>query len=128
MGALSVSERKALCLNVYNMLLIHAFVVLGPPSNNTASRLQFFNSATYILGGADYSLFDIENGLLRGNRKFLGSKPFKKGDPRRAVALSGNQVDERIHFGLVCGAEVRFFFFFFFCGPSLRKCLTWQHH
>ena len=34
--------------------------------------LQFFNTVRYIIGGQSYSLQDIENGVLRANRKGVG--------------------------------------------------------
>lgn len=67
--------------------------------------LQFFNYTSYIIGGHRYSLQDIENGILRSNRKAVGalSLPFKKNDPRLKVALAKNE--PLIHFALVCGAK-----------------------
>ena len=84
---------------------------------------QFFNTISYIIGGHSYSLNDIENGILRANRKAIGAlkKPFGKNDPRLAVALS--EPEPKVHFGLVCGAKS--------CPPIKtytpkvwKKCLT----
>ena len=72
LGALSLPEKKAFCLNVYNTLLIHAFVDIGAP-HNSASRLKFFTTAAYDIGGHVYSLNDIEHGILRGNSKHMGA-------------------------------------------------------
>ena len=33
---------------------------------------QFFNNVRYLIGGQVYSLQDIENGVLRANRKGVG--------------------------------------------------------
>ncbi|XP_071495825.1 uncharacterized protein, partial [Diadema antillarum] len=65
----------------------------------------FFNYVSYVIGGHLYSLNDIENGVLRANRKPIGalSKPFSKGDPRLKVALHLHE--PLIHFALVCGAK-----------------------
>ena len=48
---------------------------------------------------------DIENGVLRSNRKPIGSlrKPFQKNDPRLSIALIN--CEPKIHFALVCGAK-----------------------
>lgn len=66
---------------------------------------QFFNTVKYIIGGQEYSLQDIENGVLRGNKKGVGMimRPFGKSDPRLKVALEEHE--PLIHFGLVCGAK-----------------------
>ena len=63
----------------------------------------------YNIGGQDYSLNDIENGVLRANRASFATlfrTPFKPDDPRLSseakVAL--DQVEPRVHFALNCGA------------------------
>lgn len=49
--------------------------------------LQFFNYVSYLIGGEVFTLQDIENGVLRGNRKGMAQilKPFSKSDPRLQV-------------------------------------------
>ncbi|PVD23300.1 hypothetical protein C0Q70_16566 [Pomacea canaliculata] len=100
----SKEEKLAFFINVYNALVIHANIVLGPPVN-LWQRYKFFNTVKYIIGGQEYSLQDIENGVLRGNKKGVGMimRPFGKSDPRLKVALEEHE--PLIHFGLVCGAK-----------------------
>ena len=45
---------------------------------------QFFNSTSYVIGGLVFSLNDIENGVLRANRRAVGAwgRPFGRTDPR----------------------------------------------
>ena len=52
-----------------------------------------------------FSLDEIENGVLRGNRRGPAAlfKPFGKGDPRLEVAL--DEAEPLVHFALVCGAK-----------------------
>eukprot|EP00186_Timspurckia_oligopyrenoides_P004184 CAMPEP_0182446372 /NCGR_PEP_ID=MMETSP1172-20130603/4158_1 /TAXON_ID=708627 /ORGANISM="Timspurckia oligopyrenoides, Strain CCMP3278" /LENGTH=310 /DNA_ID=CAMNT_0024642289 /DNA_START=234 /DNA_END=1166 /DNA_ORIENTATION=- len=114
-SSMNRSEKLAFFLNVYNSLLIHAMAVVEKPPSSVLARLVFYSSAKYSIGGLIYSLNDIENGILRGNRKPpapLSPKPFKKGDPRLRVVVP-DPVDERIHFALNCGAKscppIRFF-------------------
>uniref|UniRef100_A0A7S1TME2 DUF547 domain-containing protein n=2 Tax=Erythrolobus australicus TaxID=1077150 RepID=A0A7S1TME2_9RHOD len=103
-------------MNVYNSLLIHAMAVAEKPPTSIVQRLKFYGRAKYNIGGAIYSLNDIENGVLRANAKSpapFSQKPFKKSDPRLKVAFTEDSKDERIHFALNCGARscppVRFF-------------------
>ncbi|XP_071482821.1 uncharacterized protein, partial [Diadema antillarum] len=100
----SREEKLAFFINIYNALVIHAYVEVGPPTNMW-QRYKFFNYVSYVIGGHLYSLNDIENGVLRANRKPIGalSKPFSKGDPRLKVALHLHE--PLIHFALVCGAK-----------------------
>ncbi len=65
---LSDNEKKAFFINLYNALVIHATVVLGVP-RTSAGRGAFFSTSSYAVGGATYSLDDIEHGVLRGNRR-----------------------------------------------------------
>lgn len=96
--------RKAFFINVYNALVIHSTVENGPPSN-WLSRIKFFDKTSYIIGGHSYSLNDIENGVLRANKRGPVQlfPPFGKSDPRRVICLI--QLDPRIHFALNCGAR-----------------------
>ncbi|ELU10998.1 hypothetical protein CAPTEDRAFT_203097 [Capitella teleta] len=100
----SRDEKVAFFINIYNALVIHANIVRGPPSN-LWQRYKFFNTVQYIIGGQTYSLQDIENGVLRANRKGVGMlfKPFGKNDPRLKISLE--TPEPLIHFALVCGAK-----------------------
>ncbi|GFO19280.1 glutaredoxin [Plakobranchus ocellatus] len=64
-------EKLAFFINIYNALVIHASVERGPPTS-LWGRYRFFNGTKYIIGGHPYSLQDIENGVLRANRKGVG--------------------------------------------------------
>ncbi|KAG0714129.1 hypothetical protein GWK47_014715 [Chionoecetes opilio] len=101
---LAQDESKAFFINIYNALVIHATVMNGPPSN-WFSRLRFFDKMCYIIGGHAYSLNDIENGVLRANKRGAAQifAPFGSSDPR--LKTSNIQVDPRIHFALNCGAK-----------------------
>lgn len=100
----SGDEKVAFFINIYNALVIHANVAFGPPVN-LWQRYKFFNTVRYIIGGHAYSLQDIENGVLRANRKGVGMlfRPFSQSDPRLRVALE--DPEPFIHFALVCGAK-----------------------
>ncbi|KAI1899554.1 hypothetical protein AGOR_G00062980 [Albula goreensis] len=102
--ALRREEKLAFFINIYNALVIHGNLRLGAPKNMW-QRYRFFNYVSYLIGGEVYTLQDIENGVLRGNRKGIAQilKPFSKSDPRLQVALP--EVEPLIHFALNCGAK-----------------------
>eukprot|EP00756_Hemistasia_phaeocysticola_P062635 Hpha_TRINITY_DN6090_c0_g1::TRINITY_DN6090_c0_g1_i1::g.63462::m.63462 len=97
-------SRLAFVINLYNVAIIHAFSVVGIPSTDW-QRYNYFDDVKYDVGGLVYSLNDLENGLLRGNRNppYHLFKPFGGSDPRREVML--RSPDNRIHFALNCGAK-----------------------
>eukprot|EP00039_Didymoeca_costata_P003691 m.69194 g.69194 ORF g.69194 m.69194 type:complete len:503 (+) comp12031_c1_seq1:366-1874(+) len=96
--------RIAFTINLYNLLIIHAFVQVGIATSDW-QRLSYFDLIGYNIGGNNYSLNDLENGILRGNKTapYHFSKPFSTSDPRAAAALP--QAEHRIHFALNCGAK-----------------------
>ena len=103
-AAMCNNERIAFVLNVYNVCILHAFAKFGRPESGLA-RAAFFNCVSCNVGGHIFSLSELESGILRGNRPppyTLAGAPFKRGDPRAAIALP--TCDERIHFALNCGA------------------------
>ncbi|XP_071002731.1 uncharacterized protein [Oncorhynchus clarkii lewisi] len=101
--SLTREEKLAFFINTYNALVIHGNVRMGAPTN-TWQRYKFFNYVSYLIGGEVFTLQDIENGVLRGNRKGVAQllKPFSKTDPRLQVALP--DAEPLIHFALNCGA------------------------
>ncbi|KAI8470738.1 MAG: glutaredoxin-like protein [Monoraphidium minutum] len=125
LSPLSHDALSAFAINAYNALVVHALVTHGSERyRSTVGRAQFFQkaraararaAACYVIGGSRYTLDDLENGVLRGNRPpasslgmllgcpALSSGPFVQGDPRAAKVV--DPVDARIHFALVCGAK-----------------------
>jgi len=101
--SLPENERKAFFINIYNTLMIHAYVRNGFPSSFW-SRFKFFTTNSYMIGGQNYSLDDIEHGVLRNNKRSLLAfqPPFSNADPRLEASIP---LDPRIHFALVCGAK-----------------------
>lgn len=103
LASLSNDEKKAMFINLYNSLVIHGFIAVGPPTG-VWKRRRFFKNVSYNVGGHIFSLNDIENGILRGNKEppYSFSKQFSRNDPRLPFICT---LDHRIHFALVCGAK-----------------------
>ena len=101
---MSKEEIIAMFINIYNALVVHGIVSRGAPSNHLV-RYQFFKNVSYVIAGNNYSLNDIENGVLRANRKGMADlcKPFSAGDPRLSVALEAPE--PRVHFALNCASK-----------------------
>lgn len=97
--------RRAFVINLYNMMVTHAFIRLGVPTSDLA-RLNYFDNARYQLGRKHrpLSLNELENGILRGNRK-APYHLFKYINKNCDLASLVLPVDHRIHFALNCGAK-----------------------
>lgn len=102
--SLSRDEKLAFFINIYNALVIHGNISFGFPTSQL-QRYKFFNNCKYLISGHEYSLQDVENGVLRANRKGVGqlTHPFGQDDSRLEVALKKHE--PLIHFALVCGAK-----------------------
>jgi len=90
--------------NVFNTLVIHGVIELKI-CESVKEVPFFFERVKYTIGGYDYSLSDIEHGILRGNKvppfRLVGR--FPGNDPRLAFCVSSP--DPRIHFALVCASR-----------------------
>eukprot|EP00568_Trieres_chinensis_P004154 CAMPEP_0183294828 /NCGR_PEP_ID=MMETSP0160_2-20130417/2999_1 /TAXON_ID=2839 ORGANISM="Odontella Sinensis, Strain Grunow 1884" /NCGR_SAMPLE_ID=MMETSP0160_2 /ASSEMBLY_ACC=CAM_ASM_000250 /LENGTH=521 /DNA_ID=CAMNT_0025456199 /DNA_START=96 /DNA_END=1661 /DNA_ORIENTATION=+ len=104
LGSMDEPTKVAFGINVYNMMIIHAFIKVGIPTS-TVQRGSFFGKVSYDIGGAVLTFSELENGILRANAKapYSLSRPFSSSDTRASLAVK--EVDPRIHFGLNCGAK-----------------------
>jgi len=96
--SLSHVEKKVLFINIYNLLMMHIHLIIGPPINKFRRNI-YFKSFCYNIDKHNYTLDDIKNGILRGNPRNSndGKRHFNKKDPRRSNVLP---LDPRIHFCL----------------------------
>ena len=109
METMSSDMKLAFSINLYNLAIKYAFTKLGIGTDST-SRSAFFSNVAIQVGGSNGKIFtlsfqDLENGVLRGNRKapYTFSKPFGPNDERNKLVMQ--HVDNRLHFALNCGAS-----------------------
>jgi hypothetical protein len=100
LGSLKKNEKKAFFINIYNTLVIHGYIENGAPKS-ALQRVSFFNKTSYNIGNFDYSLNDIEHGILRGNKTPPGSfsRKINPKDPRALYIYQ--KMDPRIHFAVL---------------------------
>lgn len=96
--------RIAFWVNLYNALVLHC-LCLKPLQGSLLWHLRLFDRVAYRVGGHDYPLNVIENGVLRVNRRppLRPRPPLRDSDPRLGSAPS--ELDPRVHFALNCGAR-----------------------
>lgn len=96
-------EKKAFWINIYNASVN---VSLQKNPEQYKKRRAFFKSKSIIIAGKQFSLDDIEHGILRRSKiKWsLGylNKIFPSGTEKE---LRVDRLDYRIHFALNCGAK-----------------------
>ncbi|CAK9194829.1 unnamed protein product [Sphagnum troendelagicum] len=108
-GKMTQDEKLAFWINVYNALMMHAYLAYGIPRNRL-KRLSLLQKAAYKVGHYSISAQTIEHSILgfRSNRpaQWLqallnpGTK-FKSGDERWAYALQAPEPS--VCFALCCG-------------------------
>ena len=62
--ALADREKTAVLLNLYHIMLLHGFILLGPPLS-WSRWPYFFNTVTYVLGCDIISIAELEHNILR---------------------------------------------------------------
>ncbi|XP_076048630.1 uncharacterized protein LOC143029685 [Oratosquilla oratoria] len=102
-GELPQPWRKALFINLYNMLTIESLLSLEELPKQIIEVPQFSSRYAYRVGEYTFTLDEIKDGILRGNAPDAnGTVMFEDGDPRTAWSLP---LDSRIHGALSCGAK-----------------------
>ena len=98
------NTKLAFGINLYNVMISHAFIKVGIPENG-AQRCAFYGSVAYNVGDNILSFDDLEHGILRANIKkpYAMKSPFPSGDRRKELIVSNP--DPRVHFALNCGAN-----------------------
>lgn len=97
-------EKLEFWINLYNILTIDTVLHYGIKADINEVNGVFYR-AGYNIGGMFFSLYDIEQGILRaniGHPAVIGTQ-FASQDPRIQYVMS--ELDPRIHFALVCAAE-----------------------
>ena len=96
---LGIGQRLPFWLNVYNALVLQAVVARGV-TDSVRSVGDFYGESKYEVGGHEFSLDDIEHGLLRANEPARRGawRPLRENDPRQRLAPI--LFDERVHFAM----------------------------
>ena len=99
-----IPAQTAFWLNVFNAVVLRDAAELAAAAS--VREVQgFFEHRRLRVGGLDYSLDDIEHGLLRGNVPKFGRlrAPMPRDDAR--LAHMPLAYDERMHFAMYCAAR-----------------------
>jgi len=96
---MSKQQRTVLYIHLYNLLVIHSYVVCGFPENLMEWR-HIERFASYSVGGVTLSLADILHGLLRGNKPTPWNRAKHLEPDDRRLEYSSIPYDPRILFTL----------------------------
>lgn len=96
-------QKKAFWINIYNA---YTQVLLANNPEQYKKRSSFFSSKKILIAGHNFSLDEIEHGILRHSKNKLSLGYLNKLFPSALEKKLRVQVlDYRIHFALNCGAK-----------------------
>lgn len=96
-------EKLAFWVNTYNAYVIY---LLREDPSKFEDRGKFFTSKQFKIAGIDFSLDDIEHGIIRDSRVKWGLGYVQKWFvPKHIRKLRNTARDGRVHFALNCGAK-----------------------
>ncbi|BBN00291.1 hypothetical protein MPTK1_1g27890 [Marchantia polymorpha subsp. ruderalis] len=110
-GLMKHEEKMAFWINVYNALMMHAYLAYGIPRSHL-KRLSLVQKASYKVGPHSINAHMIEHCILgcRSRRPtqwlqtfFSTASKFKSGDERKSYAL--DKVEPLVCFALCCGGR-----------------------
>lgn len=97
------ASKKAFWINVYNGLT--SYSIIGHQLKKSVWEVtNFFSDLKVNIGDSEFSLDDIEHGILRKNGERKKGKPLQFGNEDTKLKWMVNTFDLRIHFALNCGS------------------------
>lgn len=96
-------SRLAFFLNVYHTMIMHAFLVLGPPGSSL-KWIGYFNNIAYEVGDDVFSLTELEHCIIRSKMAYPSQFISRFVLPKSQYAFALTKADYRINFALNCGS------------------------
>ena len=102
-STLTESERTAFFLNLYHVMIAHAFLVLGPP-DSTFKWISYFNTIAYQCSDDIFSLTELEHNIVRASMNYPSQFVSRFVLPKSQFSFALTKADYRINFALNCGS------------------------
>lgn len=100
---LDEASRLTFYLNVYHIMICHAFLVLGPP-DSSLKWISYFNNIAYQVGDDIFSLTELEHSIIRAKMSFPTQFLSRFVIPKSEYKTTLTRADYRINFALNCGS------------------------
>jgi hypothetical protein len=101
---LNEDQRKAFFLNLYHVMIMHAFLVLGPP-DSSLKWISYFNSIAYQCSDDIFSLAELEHNIIRSEMSYPSQFFSRFVLPKSHYRFALSKPDYRINFALNCGSK-----------------------
>ena len=100
---LSEKSRLAFFLNLYHLMVMHAFLVLGPPGSGL-KWISFFNNLAYEVGDDIFSISELEHCIIRAQMTHPSQLISRFVIPKSHYRMALEKGDFRINFALNPGS------------------------
>jgi hypothetical protein len=101
---LNEDQRKAFFLNLYHVMIMHAFLVLGPP-DSSLKWISYFNSIAYQCSDDIFSIAELEHNIIRSEMSYPSQFFSRFVLPKSHYHFALSKPDYRINFALNCGSK-----------------------
>ncbi|GMH71831.1 hypothetical protein TL16_g05758 [Triparma laevis f. inornata] len=102
-GGLSEKAKLTFFLNLYHLMITHAYLVLGTPTSSF-KWISYFNMISYQVDDDIFSLTELEHCIIRAGMNFPAQFLSKYVLPTSRYSFALNISDPRINFALNCGS------------------------
>jgi len=96
-------ERLAFFLNLYHVMIMHAFLVVGFPRTNFQWK-SYFSMISYQCSDDIFSLAELDHCIIRGSMNIPTVFASKLVIPKSRYTFALTRADYRINFALNCGS------------------------
>jgi hypothetical protein len=97
------NARVAFFLNLYHLMINHAFMVLGVPSSSR-KWISYFNHVAYEVDDEIFSLTELEHNIIRANMSYPSQFIARFVIPKSKYSMALKRPDYRYNFALNCGS------------------------
>jgi hypothetical protein len=101
--SLDEDERLAFFLNLYHVMIMHAYIVLGPP-DTSLKWLSYFNTISYQCSDDVFSLAELEHNIVRAAMSYPSQFLSRFILPKSQYHFALTRPDVRINFALNPGS------------------------
>ena len=102
--SLSEDRKVVFFLNLYHLMILHAYLVLGPP-DSSLKWITYFNNIAYQVSDDIFSLAELEHCIIRARMSYPSQFLSRFVIPKSLYRFALTRADFRFNFALNCGSR-----------------------
>jgi hypothetical protein len=101
--SLNEEEKCAFFLNIYHIMIMHSYIILGPPASGS-EWISYFNNIAYQCSDDIFSLAELEHNIIRAKMSFPSNFLSRFVLPKSQYHFALARPDFRLNFALNSGS------------------------